>query len=189
VRRRTASAAALGGALAVLVATVPGAPGAPTDTAQREAAATAAVGAATRSYRSERYGFGLSYPAVFLLDEASVAADGTGAEFWTADGGAGFAVYGGENAARRPLRDLVAEARANILAQARGRVTYTRLDADWFVVSGVADGRIVYQRTVFGRGGRLLATLYISYPEAEKARWDAAVTLMSRSFGFAGAGR
>jgi hypothetical protein len=140
--------------------------------------------AVTRTYRNERHGFGLSYPAEFVLDRATLPADGSGAEFWTADGSAGFAVYGGENAARRPLRDVLAEARANIAAQDGGRVTYTRLGTDWFVVSGVADGRIVYQRTVLGRGGRRVATLYVSYPEAEKARWDAAVTLMSRSFGF-----
>jgi hypothetical protein len=189
MRRGTAAAAAaLGAALAALLAGGDAA-GAPTDARQQDAREPAVItpppaAAATRIYRNERHGFGLSYPAEFLLDRATLPADGGGAEFWTADGSAGFAVYGGENASGRSIRDLFAEARANIAAQDGGRVTYTRLGTDWFVVSGVADGRIVYQRTVMGRGGRLVATLYVSYPEAEKARWDAAVTLMSRSFGF-----
>jgi hypothetical protein len=188
MRRGTAAAAAFGAALAALLAGGDAA-GAPADARQQDAREPAVIApppaaAATRTYRNERHGFGLVYPADFVLDRVTLPADGTGAEFWAADGGAGFAVYGGENAARRPLRDLLAEARANILAQGNGRVTYTRLGTDWLVVSGVADGRIVYQRTVLGRGGRRVATLYVSYPEAEKARWDAAVTPISCSFGF-----
>ena len=142
----------------------------------------------SQTYRNNRYGFSLTYPSVFLLDRAT-SPDDDGAEFWTADARAGFAVFGGVNTSRQPLRDRFVEAQSNITAQDGGRVTYTRLGEVWFVVSGVGGGRIVYQRTVIGLGGRTVATLYISYPEDEKARWDTAVTLMSRSFGFGGRAR
>jgi hypothetical protein len=75
-----------------------------------------------------------------------------------------------------------AGAPVSLFASNRGRVTYTRVGPDWFVVPGLVGDRIVYQRTVLSRGGRLVNTRYVSDPRAMKDQLDAAVTLMSRSF-------
>jgi hypothetical protein len=149
-----------------------------------ETEATPVEVTATGTYSDRRYGFSVTYPSEFALDRATLPRDGGSAEFWTADGRAGFTVYAAETTAPQTVSGLLAQARAAIAGQGGGVVTYVRIGDDWFVISGITDRRIVYQRTVLARGGRLAATLYVNYPESAKPRWDAAVSLMSHSFGF-----
>ena len=61
-------------------------------------------------------------------------------------------------------------------------VTYANVSGDVVTVSGYMNNRqaIVYRRDVVGP--RAIDTLYWSYPASQKAKWDAAVTLIALSF-------
>lgn len=153
-----------------------------------QCAATAAIHPARRpgyrSYASARFGYSLTYPSSFAPDPASLAPDGSGASFYTADRSAQFTVSAGPAAADEALADLFAAARRDL--RRTGRVTYAQKGRDWFVVSGLVHGRIYYQRTVLSAACATTGTLVVEYPAARRRRLDRAVAVMSHSFRAAG---
>jgi hypothetical protein len=123
-------------------------------------------------------GYSLSYPSSFAPSSSSP--DGSGASFHTADGRAQFTVSAGPATPDESLSDLFAAARRE--TRAGGRITYVRKGRDWFVVSGIVEGRIYYQRTVLAPACATMATLVIEYPTALRRSLDRAVAVMSHSF-------
>ncbi|HJU19752.1 MAG TPA: hypothetical protein VJ770_25135 [Stellaceae bacterium] len=61
-------------------------------------------------------------------------------------------------------------------------MTYARRGRDWFVVSGLVNDRIYYQRTVLSKACATINTLVIEYPTVLRRSLARAITVMSRSF-------
>lgn len=64
-----------------------------------------------------------------------------------------------------------------------GRATYRTSSSQWAVKSGYYEGEgIYYVRAEFDRGCGLSGTLVITYPKANRGRYDASIATMSKSF-------
>jgi hypothetical protein len=61
----------------------------------------------------------------------------------------------------------------------RGALSYDRVAGNFFALSGIKDGRILYRRCNFSRGTIHCADL--QYPRGEKRAWDGIVTRVSHS--------
>jgi hypothetical protein len=127
------------------------------------------------TYRNERYGFTVDYPANLLRPDEPVG-DGHGQAFASPDGSASLLVYGTERGTEAALReDYETE-----LARDDLRVTYQVIRSDWFVVSGYQGPYIFYQRTHRTEGG--LRTFRLRHHATDKDYFDPIVERLSHSF-------
>ncbi|MBL6459560.1 hypothetical protein JMJ55_30080 [Belnapia sp. T6] len=124
----------------------------------------------------------MTYPSTFALDPESVPENGDSAQFRTTDRSATVIVTGLRNRMRQSLGDLLQDAKRDIIENSRGTITYERAPGGWFVLSGLAAGRIFYRRTFLSQGGSIIATLWIEFPRHMRPCFDGAVTMMSHSF-------
>ena len=144
-------------------------------------AVTAAVGQSKYStYNNARFGYSIQFP-LDLLEMQGEADNGDGATFISKDGSAEMRVWGQNNALNRSVRDEYAEA----LKRADTTFTYKSLLKNGFAVSGTSRDKIYYQKTLYrpGKGG-VFYTLTIEYPAAERAKFDAVVQRIVKSFKF-----
>lgn len=108
------------------------------------------------TYRNERLGYSIDYPAN-VLEPVEALGSGNGYRFGGAGVRATLAVYGVEGVTDpQALRDLYRE---ELEAPGR-RVTYKTVHDDWFVISGYRGDRIFYERTLL-RGGVLKTFLLV----------------------------
>ncbi|MFC7474737.1 hypothetical protein ACFQS7_10255 [Dankookia sp. GCM10030260] len=134
------------------------------------------------AYRNPGWGFGMDYPASFVLDPDSVPENGDSARFWAVGGRATAVLTGLRNGQRQSLAAVLAEAERDIRDNGRGSVTYRRVTPDWFVLTGYLADRIYYRRSFLAHGGAVIATLWIEFPPALKPCLELAVAKMSLSF-------
>jgi len=131
------------------------------------------------TYRSERFGFSLLYPAN-SLDRRSETPDGRGVEFVSSDGRARLKVIAADNADRVSLSDY----RSAILREfSQGNeLTYGPMGQSWFVLSGIRGDSIYYQKVLFACGGRVINAFALTYPEQERRGFDPIVTTIEKNF-------
>src|SRR5260370_41033928 len=91
-------------------------------------------------------------------------------------------VYGSYNALNKPLRQLDTEETSPSTDHSRRTVSYKILKGNWFVVSGIQDGKVFYQKTMLSKG--IFKTLRIEYDGGDKDLYDSLTTQMVRSFHF-----
>jgi hypothetical protein len=140
-------------------------------------AAQEQVGIAT--YRNERHGFSLSYPAGTFAAQPPPASD-QGRAFVSRDGNARLLAGALPNADGVNLRDY----RALVLQQSYpgAEIDYAPVGATWFVLSGTRDGVMFYERVTFTCGGRLINSWAMLYPAAERRVYDRIVEQVARSY-------
>lgn len=131
------------------------------------------------TYRNDRYGFSLSYPAATFTPLPSPANDG-GRVFVSRDGNARLLAGALPNPDGMALRDY----RSLVLQQSyRGAdVDYAPVRDNWFVLSGMRDGVIFYERVTFTCGGRLINSWAMLYPAADRRLYDRIVEQVARSY-------
>ena len=136
------------------------------------------------TYRNERHGFSLSYPAGTFAAQPTPAAD-AGRVFVSRDGNARLLAGALANADGVSLRDY----RALLLQQSYpgAAIDYAPVGTTWFVLSGTRDGVMFYERVTFTCGGRLINSWAMLYPAAERRLYDGIVEQVARSYR-AGAG-
>jgi hypothetical protein len=125
-----------------------------------------------RTYANARYGFSIAYPVNVLVPQGE-SDNGDGQKFMSRDGSATLLAFGSQRL-DRSLRDEFQSAQEN------RTVTYKVLKADMFVVSGHANGKIFYQKTLLR--GDVFKTFIIEYDEQERGTFDAITTRVARSF-------
>jgi hypothetical protein len=125
-----------------------------------------------RTYSNARYGFSIAYPVGILVPQGE-SDNGDGQRFASRSGGATLTAYG-SNRMDRSLQDEFQTAQEN------RNVTYRVLKRDMFVVSGTANGKIFYQKTLLR--GDSFKTFIIEYDEHERGTFDPITTRISRSF-------
>ena len=136
--------------------------------------AAAATDERWSTYGNARFGVFADYPSSLFTVEDAPPENGDGQSFRTADGSAELAVYGSYNIDNETPEDYVAN-RVDLAG-----VSYKKIGRDFYVISGTRDASIFYRRCNFPNRD-VIACFHISYPEAEKAKWDAIVTRIARS--------
>lgn len=128
---------------------------------------------AYKTYSNARFDYSISYPADLLKPQGE-AANGDGQVF-TSDA-AEMRVFGSNMLLRETLKkefDAVVKERG-------ASVVYKTSKKNFFVVSGAANGKIFYQKTM-AKGGAFI-TFLIEYDEARRGVYDKAVAQMVKSF-------
>jgi hypothetical protein len=135
--------------------------------------------AAVATYRNERHGFSLSYPAGTFAAEPPPA-NGDGRVFLSRDGSARLLAGALANADGINLRGY----RALVLQRSYqgAAVDYAPVSSTWFVLSGIRDGTMFYERVTFTCGGRLINSWAMLYPAAERRTYDRIVEQIARSY-------
>jgi hypothetical protein len=132
------------------------------------------------AYNNARFGYSIEFPSDLLLMQTE-SDNGDGATFVSKNGSAEMRVWGQFNVLNRSVRDEYTE----VLKRANTNFTYKRLLKNGFAISGISGYRIYYQKTIYrpGKGG-VFYTFTIEYPAAERAKFDAAVQRIAKSFKF-----
>jgi hypothetical protein len=131
------------------------------------------------TYRNERHGFPLSYPATTFTPQPPPASD-AGRVFLSRDGNARLLAGALPNAEGLNLRDY----RNFVLQQSYpgAAIDYAPMRDNWFVLSGVRNGVMFYERVTFTCGGRLINSWAMLYPAAERRLYDRIVEQVARSY-------
>ena len=141
--------------------------------------AVAAVAQDFATYRNERHGFSLSYPAGIFTPLPPPAND-QGRVFVSPDGNARLLAGALPNVDGMNLRDY----RSLVLQQSYpgAAIDYAPMRDNWFVLSGIRDGVMFYERVTFTCGGRLINSWAMLYPAAERHLYDRIVEQVARSY-------
>ncbi len=128
------------------------------------------------TYHNARYGTTADYPADLFTVRAPPPTNGDGQTFRTADGRARLLIYG--------VRNFDEDLPSSYVAKYfnKPEVTYKRTKWPFFVVSGVRDGEIFYDRCNFPIIiNSIIDCLELRYPAEDKAKWDPVVRRISNS--------
>jgi len=131
------------------------------------------------TYRNDRHGFSLSYPAGAFSPQPTPAGD-DGRVFVSRDGAARLLAGALPNADGMTLRDY----RSLVLQQSYSGavIDYAPMRDTWFVLSGIRDGLMFYERVTFTCGGRRINSWAMLYPAAERGLYDRIVEQVARSY-------
>src|SRR6185503_486980 len=142
-------------------------------------AAVAASAQDVATYRNDRHGFSLSYPPGAFTPQPAPAGD-DGRVFLSRDGSARLLAGALPNADGMTLRDY----RALVLQQSYpdAAIDYAPMRDNWFVLSGIRDGVMFYERVTFTCGGRRSNSWAMLYPAAERRLSDRIVEQVARSY-------
>ena len=136
------------------------------------------------TYRNARFGYMIGYPIdVFEEEPANESEDGR--LVLSRDGKAKLLVGAFANDDGMTL-----DAYRKFLIERNyvgAEIGYAPVRARWFVLSGVRDGTVFYERVTFTCQGRIINSWALLYPEAEKKRFDPIVARIARNYS-AGAG-
>ena len=137
------------------------------------------------TYRNARHGFMIAYPGgVFENDAARETEEGR--MVVSRDGQAKLLVGAFPNESGLSMVDY----RRQLLSEnySGAALDYAPVKDRWFILSGVRDGVMFYERVTFTCGGRLINSWAMLYPAAERRRFDRVVEVIARSYA-PGAGR
>src|SRR5438105_209038 len=112
-------------------------------------AATSAV-AAPSTYVNERFGTICTFPDEIFTNRQPEPDNGDG-QAWLSTDGASLTCSGILNIDDDTPEGFVAAEKAS--DEAGYKVTYSKSGKDWAVLSGLRDGRVFYERRLFGRDG------------------------------------
>ncbi len=131
------------------------------------------------TYRSERFGYSLLFPAT-LLEQHSETADGRGVQLSSKDGFVRLKVLAVDNSDNISIGDY----RAAIVREfsASNQLRYGPMGQSWFVLSGARGDSIYYQKVLFTCGGRIINAFALTYPEQRKRDFDSVVTTIEKNF-------
>ncbi|TPM35887.1 hypothetical protein [Mesorhizobium sp. B2-3-5] len=132
------------------------------------AIAASSATAAPFTYVNERFGTVCTFPDEIFTDRQPEPENGDG-QVWLSADGASLTCSGILNIDEDTPKGFVAAEKAS-----KGqdyKITYGKTGKDWAVLSGRKDGKIFYERRLFGRDG-VIRTVWIDYPPALKSKYD-----------------
>jgi hypothetical protein len=140
--------------------------------------AVLAQGIEIATYRNPLYGFSISYPTAEFAPQEPLADEG---RVWASPDGSAKLLAGGlsndDGLSLREYRDLVLRE-----SYPGAEVDYAPIRDTWFVLSGVHDGTMFYERVTFTCGGRVINSWALLYPQAERRRYDRVVEQVAQSY-------
>jgi len=130
-------------------------------------------------YHNERFGFRLEYPAnLFRVERTTEAGDGR--VFAAREGQARLLVGALRNDDHHSARSYQDFLTRNSYADYK--ITYRPLGDDWLVLSGEADGKVVYEKAIFSCGGQLISSFAMLYPADQRDQFEPIVARVANSF-------
>ena len=133
--------------------------------------------AAPFTYTNERFGTVCTFPDEVFTDRQPEPDNGDGQEWLSADG-ASLICSGILNIDDDTPKGFVAAEKAS--KEPGYEITYSKAGKDWAVLSGLKDGKIFYERRLFGKDG-VIRTVWIEYPPAVKSKYDPLVAAIAGS--------
>jgi hypothetical protein len=131
------------------------------------------------SYRSERFGYTLLFPADVFKPRGEPP-HGDGFEFVSRDGGAKLKVFAAYNTDNMGLVEYRAAVLGNF--ESYDKMDYGPMGQSWFVLSGIRGDSIYYQKVLFSCGGRVINAFALTYPKQQKREYDDIVTGIEKNF-------
>ena len=126
-------------------------------------------------YTNHKYGYVVAWPKKYLTGQGE-SDSGDGQVFSSPDGQARLACWASFNDV---LGESIGQAYAQALQEAGTQVSYKHLGKDFFVISGIRDGRVFYRKTLLAHG--VQASFELRYAEQLKAAFDPIVKDVARS--------
>ena len=127
-------------------------------------------------YVNHKYGYALAWPKR-LLTPLGQSDAGDGQVFAAPDGRAELRCWGSFSNAPQ---QTIPQAMTRAMAEPGRQMTYTHAGRDFFVLSGYAEGRIFYRRSVLAHG--VLATFELTYDAPLKKLFDPVIRDISAGF-------
>jgi hypothetical protein len=148
------------------------------DRPMMERAMTAQQAPIVATYRNEKHGFTLTYPADKFV--ALPPAGDSARMFVSRDGNARLLVGALRNFDGKNLRDY----REFLLAASYpgAQIDYAPVRDNWFVLSGTRGTTMFYERVTFTCGERIINSWAMLYPAAERKVYDPIITQVHRSY-------
>lgn len=109
-----------------------------------------------------------------ILNVPMLPVNGDGCQFQNGDGTVTLVVSGSNYIGESPEEAIARKTDPSI--------TYKEAGENWYVVSGVKDGKVYYEKRFIGN--RTSAGLYFSYPYSEKGYYDWMVPVLEEHFTF-----
>lgn len=135
--------------------------------------------------KNDRHGFAIAYP-VDVFEQKHPPTTDEGRVLLSKDGKAKLLVGAFANDDSNTLEEY---RNFLITEQYKGAsIDYAPVKRRWFVLSGVRDGEMFYQRVSFTCGGKLINSWAMLYPVDERKMYDRVVEAVARSY-MPGAGR
>lgn len=138
----------------------------------------AATAASAETYVNGRFGTTVEFPAAIFDRPQPPPANGDGQSWLSADR-AELAVFGSYNVLEQAPADffetLVADRKRTT------KLTYSRIEKSWGVVSGFEGDRVYYEKYLFGAGDETVHAVILRYPAAFKAKYDPLVGPIANS--------
>jgi hypothetical protein len=130
------------------------------------------------TYRNERNGLTISYPAAQFI--ALPAASDDARLFVSKDDKARLLVGTLDNSDRKSLADY----RTFVLRESYpgAAIDYAPIKDNWFVVSGVRGTTAFYQRVTFSCGGRKINSWAMLFPVADKATYEPIIEQVHKTY-------
>jgi hypothetical protein len=137
-----------------------------------------AQGAEIATYRNPLYGFTISYPTAEFAPQEPLEEAG---RVWASPDGSAKLLAGGlpndDGLSLREYRNLVLRE-----SYPDAELDYAPVRDSWFVVSGVRNGTMFYERVTFTCGGKVINSWALLYPQSERRRYDRVVEQVARSY-------
>ena len=130
-----------------------------------------------KTYTNERFGFSVCYPSDLL--HPGVAPDNNGGRTFIGFDGGRLAAWGSWNAMGSTLAESANEDKKRF-AEGAGKITYSLVRNDFYVISGTSGDQTFYNHTAFANGK--FSAVELTYPTAESARWNPIVARVSQCF-------
>jgi hypothetical protein len=128
------------------------------------------------TYANARFGTTADYPVSIFSVQAPPPDNGDGQAFRSADGRARLTVWGAYNVEGDSPKSYLEK------NEKQEGVTFRRITARFYVVSGTQDGDILYERCNFSAGADdVIDCISIAYPAQDKMKWDSIVARLSNS--------
>ncbi|WP_181166855.1 hypothetical protein [Mesorhizobium sp. B2-8-3] len=129
------------------------------------------------TYVNARFGQSCTFPDEIFDKPMPEPENGDGQQWLSADR-ASLTCSGIYNVDNDTPQGFVAQEKAS--TEPGYKVTYSKTGKDWAVLSGTRDGKIFYERRLFGKDD-VIRTVWIEYPAALKAKYDPLVGAIANS--------
>ena len=129
------------------------------------------------TYLNARFGTVCTFPDEIFADRQPEPENGDG-QVWLSADGASLICSGILNVDDDTPNGFVADEKAS--KEPGYAVTYSKVGKNWAVLSGMKDGKIFYERRLFGKDG-VIHTIWIEYPPALKSKYDPMVGAIAGS--------
>ncbi len=139
-------------------------------------AMTAAI-AKPFTYVNARFGQSCTFPDEIFNNPMPEPENGDGQQWLSADG-ASLTCSGIYNVDNDTPQGFVAAEKAS--TEPGYKVTYGMTGKNWAVLSGTRDGKIFYERRLFGKDD-VIRTIWIEYPAALKTKYDPLAGAIAKS--------